>query len=39
VYFLLANDAYENDDNQGSIDRYKKLLAIYPNEFSALINI
>lgn len=39
AYYLLASDAYESEDNINSIKRYKKLLSISPNEFSALINI
>lgn len=39
TYYLLAEEAYENDDNKTCIKRYKRLLTISPNEFSALINI
>jgi len=39
AYYKLANDAYEADDTKSTIKRYKKLLAISPNEFSALVNI
>lgn len=39
AYYKLANDAYEADDTRSTIKRYKKLLAISPNEFSALVNI
>lgn len=39
VYYLLAEEAYENDDNETCIKRYKRLLNIFPDEFNALINI
>lgn len=39
AYYLLADEAYEEDDNQETIKRYKKLLSISPNEFTALVNI
>ena len=39
VYYVLASDAYEIDDTETSIKRYKKLLSIPPFEFSALVNI
>ena len=39
AYYKLADEAYEMDDNESTIERYKKLLSISPNEFSALVNI
>jgi hypothetical protein len=39
AYYLLADEAYEEDDNQETIKRYKRLLSISPNEFTALVNI
>ena len=39
VYYVLASNAYEIDDTETSIKRYKKLLGISPFEFSALVNI
>lgn len=39
VYYVLASNAYEIDDTETSIRRYKKLLGISPFEFSALVNI
>ena len=39
VYYILASDSYEADDMKTTIKWYKKLLAIYPNDFTALINI
>jgi len=39
VYYILADNAYNIEDTNASIKRYKKLLAISPYEFSALVNI